>query len=85
MEATQSMFEAPTTSGMQRSLPLPKPTRPRQALTEKYRPRKLDELIGQPGAAAWLRSFASNPYPAAVLMSGYTGTGKTSAAQRARG
>lgn len=54
-------------------------TRP-LALTEKYRPRTLAGLWGQPKAVEFLRRFAKYPYPAAFLFQGETGTGKTSAA-----
>ena len=49
-------------------------------LLEKYRPRHLSELLGQPWAAQQLQLFADNPYPVAFLFEGDTGTGKTSAA-----
>ncbi len=52
----------------------------RAPLTERYRPRCLDELRGQPEAVAFLRQFVEAPYPVALLFSGETGTGKTSAA-----
>lgn len=50
------------------------------ALTEKYRPRTLAGLWGQPRVVAFLRRFVARPYPAAFLFQGETGTGKTSAA-----
>jgi DNA polymerase III delta prime subunit len=49
-------------------------------LTEKYRPRTLAGLWGQPKVVAHLKRFAGNPHPAAFLFEGETGTGKTSAA-----
>jgi DNA polymerase III delta prime subunit len=49
-------------------------------LTERQRPRTLDMLFGQDSVVAWLRNFAANPYPAAFIFDGETGTGKTSAA-----
>ena len=49
-------------------------------LLEKYRPRHLSELLGQPWASQQLQLFAANPHPAAFLFEGDTGTGKTSAA-----
>jgi hypothetical protein len=49
-------------------------------LLTKYRPRNLGELLGQPWASQQLQLFAANPYPAAFLFEGDTGTGKTSAA-----
>src|SRR5260370_30392083 len=49
-------------------------------LLEKYRPRSLGELLGQPWASHQLQLFADKPYPCAFLFEGDTGTGKTSAA-----
>jgi hypothetical protein len=49
-------------------------------LTEKYRPRTLADIVGQPDAVDALRSFVAAPSPAAFLFEGETGTGKTSAA-----
>lgn len=49
-------------------------------LTEKYRPKLLAEIIGQDHVVAALADYVRRPYPAAFLFSGYTGTGKTSAA-----
>ncbi|MFL5341584.1 MAG: AAA family ATPase, partial [Gemmataceae bacterium] len=51
-----------------------------QPLTEKYRPRRIADLLGQPNAVGVLQSFADEPSPKAFLFSGPTGTGKTSAA-----
>jgi len=60
----------------------PRPIRevPRQALTERLRPRRLADVAGQETAIALLRAFAASPYPAAFVLAGDTGTGKTSAA-----
>ena len=49
-------------------------------LVEKYRPRTLAGVWGQPKAVTLLRRFAKGPYPTAFLFEGETGTGKTSAA-----
>ena len=49
-------------------------------LTEKYRPRKLDDLFGQDKAVRLLRSFLAVPFSSAFVFEGETGTGKTSAA-----
>ncbi len=51
-----------------------------RSLTERYRPRKLAELAGQSEAVAVLAAYVADPYPAALILSGGTGTGKTSAA-----
>jgi len=63
----------------QQNIPKSNPVRAR-ALTDKYRPRKLAELAGQSEAVAVLSSFVADPYPAAFILAGGTGTGKTSAA-----
>ncbi len=49
-------------------------------LAEKYRPRTLAGLWGQPRVVAALRRFAKAPCSTAFLFEGETGTGKTSAA-----
>lgn len=49
-------------------------------LTEKYRPKRLIELYGQPAATSALAGYVKAPFPAAFLFAGDTGTGKTSAA-----
>ncbi len=50
------------------------------SLVTKYRPTRLDEVLGQEAVVASLKTFAANPYPAAFLFHGESGTGKTSAA-----
>ena len=50
------------------------------SLTEKYRPRTLAGLWGQPKVVAILKRFAESPCSTAFLFEGETGTGKTSAA-----
>ena len=57
-----------------------KPVKRPGLLVEKYRPATLGELRGQPGAVKFLKNFVCAPYPVAMLLSGETGTGKTSAA-----
>jgi hypothetical protein len=49
-------------------------------VTERYRPRSLDALVGQPAVVRFLERLANDPYPTALLFEGETGTGKTSAA-----
>lgn len=51
-----------------------------KGLTEKYRPCKLSDLAGQAAAVETLADYVANPYPAAFIFAGETGTGKTSAA-----
>ena len=57
-----------------------KPAKRPGLLVEKYRPATLGELRGQDNAVKFLKNFACSPYPVALLLSGETGTGKTSAA-----
>jgi RNA polymerase sigma factor (sigma-70 family) len=52
-----------------------------EPLTERYRPRNWDDLIGQPEAVRQLKRFVAAPHPAAFLFEGPTGVGKTSAAR----
>ncbi len=49
-------------------------------LTDKYRPRTLGEVLGQPDVVASLQRFVAAPYPCAMLFTGDSGIGKTSAA-----
>ena len=49
-------------------------------LSDRYRPVRLANLFGQPHVVRNLQAFANNPYPAAFLFAGETGTGKTSTA-----
>ena len=52
----------------------------RVSLDEKYRPRTLADLIGNGLAKFDLQSFAETPYSNALMFSGASGIGKTSAA-----
>ena len=49
-------------------------------LTDKYRPRTLSEVLGQPEIVASLQRFVAAPYSCAMLFHGDSGIGKTSAA-----
>ena len=49
-------------------------------LHERYRPRSLDDIVGQPGVIGRLRAFVANPEPSILLFEGSTGSGKTTAA-----
>jgi len=49
-------------------------------LVEKYRPRKLSDILGQEWIVHQLEVFVEQPCPCAFLFEGSTGTGKTSAA-----
>lgn len=53
----------------------------RGPLVDHYRPVKLSDVRGQADAVDVLTEYAKAPYPAAFLLSGPTGTGKTSAAR----
>jgi len=48
--------------------------------TEKYRPRTLADVIGQPCIAP-LRQFVVEPYSTCILLEGPTGTGKSATAK----
>ena len=48
-------------------------------LYEKYRPKSLTEIVGQP-VVGQLQEIAERPFPLCVLIEGPTGTGKTTAA-----
>jgi len=54
-------------------------------LADRYRPRTLADLAGQESIVAALRQFTADPYSAAFLFHGDTGTGKTSAAHALAG
>src|ERR1043166_8746291 len=49
-------------------------------LPDKYRPQRLADVAGQAPVVRQLAAFAADPYPAAFLFHGPTGTGKTSCA-----
>lgn len=52
------------------------------SLAVKYRPRRLQDLIGQEHIAAQIRGmFQSRKMPAAIMLSGSTGLGKTTTAR----
>jgi hypothetical protein len=52
----------------------------RRDFRDVYRPTTLAEVLGQPEAVGALRAFVADPFPTAFLLSGDTGTGKTSTA-----
>jgi replication-associated recombination protein RarA len=58
----------------------PKMTNGQIRLTEKYRPRKLDEFVGLPKVKAIIRNFLKNPYATSFLFVGPSGVGKTAMA-----
>jgi hypothetical protein len=49
-------------------------------LVEKYRPRRLADLLGQPWVVKQLTAFVGEPHSCAWLFDGETGTGKTTTA-----
>lgn len=52
----------------------------RQQLTEKYRPRRIADLLGQPDVQQHLSDIVQDPCSTSFVFAGGTGTGKTSAA-----
>jgi replication-associated recombination protein RarA len=50
------------------------------SLIERYRPESLDQMMGQGPVVRALRLYLKDPYSAAFLFHGESGTGKTSAA-----
>lgn len=50
-------------------------------LVDKYRPRRLADVRGQPWVTEQLTLWLKNPTPTAFIFAGGTGTGKTSTAQ----
>lgn len=88
--ARAAMAEAPATLAEPDTAELPMPAarlvecppvpKSKVSLTEKYRPKCLAEIVGQPDAVDLLRDFAAEPYSWAFILAGETGTGKTSAA-----
>jgi len=51
------------------------------SLLEKYRPRRLADIIGQDHAIEPLQRFVADPHPACILLEGAGGTGKSATAQ----
>lgn len=50
------------------------------SLTEKYRPKTIDEFVGLDKPKAIARKLAANPFPSAWMFIGPSGTGKTTLA-----
>jgi replication-associated recombination protein RarA len=50
------------------------------ALTEKYRPKRLEDFVGLERQRTILANFANKPFPTAFLFTGASGTGKTTMA-----
>jgi MoxR-like ATPase len=55
--------------------------RPKDQLTERHRPARLADILGQGDAVRVLADYASAPTPAAFLLTGPTGTGKSTTAR----
>jgi len=51
-----------------------------QSFLEKWRPSRLDQVIGQDEIVAILKAYVANPEPTAFILCGSTGCGKGSAA-----
>lgn len=49
-------------------------------LVEKYRPKKVQDFVGIPGAKKYIARLCKNPQPTAMLFIGPPGTGKTTMA-----
>jgi hypothetical protein len=64
----------------ERSRPMPLSFDDSEPFATKYAPRHLAEFHGNDAAIAKLTRWASNPTECAILLSGATGTGKTTAA-----
>lgn len=62
------------------SLPLAAPDAPPVQLTERYRPRRLADVLGQGAVRNELEQFLESPYSCAFLLVGPTGIGKTTTA-----
>src|SRR5436853_24501 len=50
------------------------------SLVSKYRPKCLDEVLGQPEVVRALKLFVAAPYTTAMIMCGDTGVGKSASA-----
>lgn len=48
-------------------------------LTDRYRPRRFLDIVGQPGLVKWMKAQIRSRQPKPVLINGPFGTGKTSA------
>jgi replication-associated recombination protein RarA len=72
--------DPPAGQAQEASPAIPMPSEKAGPLTERYRPKVLDHVWGQPNVVRALKTFTSEPYPAAFILQGETGTGKTSAA-----
>src|SRR5262249_47609560 len=53
---------------------------PPQSLTDRHRPKRLTDIMGQPDVVFHLSRFVETPYAGAMLFEGPTGIGKTTAA-----
>lgn len=80
MSVTHSMFVPASQRTAQHGLGLKERPPEPQPLSEKHRPRLFKELVGQSYAVMMLQDFVDDPHPQAMVFSGETGTGKTSAA-----
>jgi replication-associated recombination protein RarA len=72
------MFRAAENAALEKTFPCIRSSAMR--LSEKYRPRTLDDIVGQP-PVRMLRALAAKPYSCCVLLEcSFGGVGKTSAA-----
>jgi replication-associated recombination protein RarA len=72
--------DPPVGQAQEASSAIPMPSEKAGPLTERYRPRTLDHVWGQSNVVRALKTFVTEPYPAAFIFQGETGPGKTSAA-----
>ena len=52
----------------------------REIWTEKYRPKKIDDIVGQTEITEKLKSYVKSRNPPHLLFAGPAGTGKTASA-----
>lgn len=78
--STASMFVPREQRTSQNRLVLTDPPKDPIQLSEKYRPQRFADMLGQGYAVQVLQDFVDAPYPQSFVFSGHTGTGKSTAA-----
>lgn len=79
MSVTHSMFVPAHQRTAQHGLALADPPKEPQKLEEKHRPQRFADMLGQPYAVMKLQHFADFPHSHALLFTGTTGVGKSTA------